>query len=95
MAEPPDLEPYRIALRKRGFRQDDVYLHECPKCGTSRAVEKWVLSGKSGGRDIDLCGACGETWSYRQRPMREQREVDPDFDLATFLKDALTPTVRR
>lgn len=87
---PPDLEPFRIALRKRGFRQDDAYLHPCPKCNEQRAVEKWVISGKGarqpGGRDIDLCGACGETWSWRQRPLREEREIDPAFDLATFLK---------
>lgn len=85
-AEPPDLEPYRAALRKRGFHQDDVYLHPCPKCGEQRAVEKWVLSGRSGGRDIDLCRMCGQTWSWRQRPLKEEREIDPDFDLRTFLK---------
>jgi len=86
MSSPPDLEPYRIALRKRGFLQSDPYLHQCPKCHTDRAVEKWIVAGRTGGRDIDLCGACGQTWSWRQRPLKDEREIDPDFDLATFLK---------
>lgn len=82
----PDLEPFRTALYKRGFKREDVYYHDCPKCQKPRCVEKWLIKGKGGGRDIDMCNECGETWSWRMRPANEMREIDPDFDLKFFLK---------
>lgn len=80
-----ELDAERAAMTKRGFRRGDLYYHQCPTC-KEQAVEKWELVGKPGGRDIDLCLACGKSWSWRRRPEREDREVDPGFVLWTFLR---------
>ena len=32
MPAPGDLETLQYKLKKRGFRQDDVFLHECSAC---------------------------------------------------------------
>ena len=53
-----DLEALRAGLRKRGFKQDDPLLHDCPDCGV-KAIERYIIAGRSGGRDITLCQACG------------------------------------
>ncbi len=79
------LDRWRPALVKRGFRRDDLYYHQCPAC-SEQAVEKYALVGKPGGRDIDLCLACGQARSWRRRPEREDRELDATFDLPTFLR---------
>ncbi len=79
------IDAQRRALVKRGFRRDDLYYHKCPAC-SEQAVEKYALVGKPGGRDIDLCLACGSSWSWRRRPEREDREQDVGFDIATFLR---------
>jgi hypothetical protein len=79
------IEGYRRALTKRGFRRDDLYYHVCPDCSV-QAIEKWGLFGKPGGRDIDLCLACGKARSWRRRPDYEKREADETFDLVTFLR---------
>ncbi len=79
------IEGYRRALTKRGFRRDDLYYHVCPDCSV-QAIEKWGLFGKPGGRDIDLCLACGKARSWRRRPDYNQREADDTFDLVTFLR---------
>jgi hypothetical protein len=71
-------------LSKRGFRRDDVYLHECPACH-ERAVLKYITSGRTGGRDISLCHACGVASSWRSVAGLEQREQDLEFDLHAFL----------
>ena len=52
-----DLEAFRAAIFKRGFRQSDPLRHPCPKCNALQSVEKWVLFGRTGGRDIDICMA--------------------------------------
>jgi hypothetical protein len=57
----------------------------CSTCGI-QAVEKYSVGGKPGGRDIDLCLACGASASWRRRPDREDRERDETFDLAVFLR---------
>jgi len=44
------------------------------------------VGGKPGGRDIDLCLACGASASWRRRPDKEDRERDTTFDLVTFLR---------
>lgn len=75
----------RKKMTKRGFRREDLYYHQCPSC-QEHAVEKWGLFGRPGGRDIDLCLACGSSWSWRRRPDYEKREADTTFDLATFLR---------
>jgi transcription elongation factor Elf1 len=72
------------ALSKRGFKIDDSLYHDCPACG-KHAMEQWVLRGKGGGRDIDMCNECGKSWSWRVR-FGTDREEDKDFDLTTFLK---------
>lgn len=73
----------RRALSKRGFRLDDSLPHECPSCH-QRTLEQWVLRGKGGGRDIDMCGSCGKAWSWRVR-VGQDREADESFDLKTFV----------
>lgn len=81
-----DLDNFRNAIAKRGFKRVDPLLHPCPKCKALQGVEKWVLSGRSGGRDIDLCVRCGAASSWRRRPPSEDREQDLDFNPETFLK---------
>lgn len=80
-----ELDTYEFKLRKRGFRRDDVLLHECPDC-KAKAVLTYVIAGKSGGRDIRLCMECGVARSWRSGAGLEGREQDPTFDLATFLR---------
>ena len=80
-----ELDTYEYKLRKRGFRRDDVLLHDCPDCAT-KAVLTYVIAGKSGGRDIRLCMECGKARSWRSVAGLEEREEDPGFDLAAFLR---------
>jgi len=80
-----DLETLQYRLKKRGFKQDDVFLHECPSC-KEQAVVIYVIAGKSGGRDIRLCLACGEARSWRSVAGLEQRVEDEGFDLRAFLR---------
>jgi hypothetical protein len=79
-----DLENLEHKLRKRGFRREDAYVHECTACH-ERAVLKYVTSGKTGGRDISLCQACGVATSWRSVAGLEKREQDVGFDLRKFL----------
>ncbi len=79
----PSQDDIRRALAKKGFKLDDPLPHECPKC-KERAVEVWVLRGKGGGRDIDVCGACGLSKSWRLRPLQD-REEDTTFEIKAFL----------
>lgn len=79
-----DLESIEYKLRKRGFRREDAYVHECTACH-EHAVLKYVLAGKTGGRDISLCQACGVATSWRSVAGLERREQDPAFDLRAFL----------
>ncbi len=82
---PPDVEALHRALLKKGFHLDDPQPHECSAC-KERAVAVYVLSGsKPGGRDIELCQACGHARSWRRRNMGEIREEDLTFDLTKFL----------
>jgi hypothetical protein len=79
-----DLATLEYKLTKRGFRRDDVLLHECASCQT-RAVATYIIAGKSGGRDISLCLECGAARSWRSGAGLEKREEDPGFDLRAFL----------
>ncbi|MEZ4398986.1 MAG: hypothetical protein R3B06_03160 [Kofleriaceae bacterium] len=81
-----DLEAFRRAMFKRGFRQSDPLLHPCPACKHTKGVEKWVLAGRTGGRDVDVCMQCSKVTSWRHRPLENDREEDPAFDPASFLK---------
>ncbi|HEY0253441.1 MAG TPA: hypothetical protein VGC41_18030 [Kofleriaceae bacterium] len=85
MPEPADLETLMYKLKKRGFRQDDMFLHECPAC-KEKAVAIYAISARTGGRDIRLCLACGEAKSWRAGAGMDAREEDPAFDLRAFLK---------
>ena len=76
-------EDIQRALAKKGFKVDDALYHECPQC-KERALEIWVLRGKGGGRDVELCGKCGGSWSWRLRPMQE-REQDTAFEVKAFV----------
>jgi hypothetical protein len=80
-----DLEALEYKLRKRGFRRDDVLLHECTSC-KEPAVATYVIAGKTGGRDITLCIACGVARSWRSGAGLEQRVEDTGFDLHAFLR---------
>lgn len=79
-------ESLSYALIKRGFKADDPYFHECAACNV-RAIKKFTLQSKLGGRDIDLCMACGvaRSWS-RRRSAAEERAEDEGFDLVAFLR---------
>jgi hypothetical protein len=79
-----DLQTLEYKLQKRGFRRDDVLLHECPDC-KEQALATYIIAGKTGGRDITLCLACGKSRSWRSVAGAHQREEDPSFDLRTFL----------
>ena len=79
-----ELETIEYKLKKRGFKQSDLLHHECPACH-EHAVRIYAILGKSGGRDIRLCLACGFSQSWRSPAGMEQRELDPGFDLRAFL----------
>ena len=79
-----DIQTLEYKLSKRGFRRDDVFWHECPKCKVN-AVAIYAISGRSGGRDIRLCHECGNAQSWRSVAGLEQREEDVGFDLRAFL----------
>ncbi|HUJ58240.1 MAG TPA: hypothetical protein VLX92_07100 [Kofleriaceae bacterium] len=80
-----NLDQLEYKLAKRGFRRDDLLLHECTTCH-EQAVATYVIAGKAGGRDISLCLACGIARSWRSGAGLEQRVEDPGFDLAAFLR---------
>ncbi|MCX5744290.1 MAG: hypothetical protein NT062_17510 [Proteobacteria bacterium] len=80
-----DLEALERRLTKRGFKRGDVYLHECTAC-KEQAVLRYSILGRSGGRDIAYCQACGVTRSWRSVAGMETREEDLTFDLDTFLR---------
>jgi hypothetical protein len=80
-----DLESIERALKKRGFRRDDLLFHECPSCKI-KAVATYVIAGRSGGRDIALCLDCGVARSWRSNAGFGERVEDPNFDLAAFLR---------
>jgi len=71
-------------LRKRGFHLNDSYLHECTTCH-ERAARQYAVAGRTGGRDIALCQACGASASWRSGAGLLDRELDPTFDLVAFL----------
>jgi hypothetical protein len=79
-----DLATLEDKLGKRGFRRGDAFLHECSSCH-ARAVLKYVLIGRTGGRDISLCQACGVSESWRSGAGLNEREKDVHFDLRAFL----------
>jgi hypothetical protein len=80
----PDLETIEYKLKKRGFKQVDVYHHECPAC-QQKAVRIYGIASRIGGRDIRLCLACGDARSYRAIGGMEASELDASFDLRAFL----------
>ena len=80
-----DHDAHERALRKRGFKRDDPHYYECATCG-ERAVVRFGLQGRLGGRDLELCAACGKVRSWTRRGGVEDRVEDVDFDLVTFLR---------
>jgi len=81
---PDELAALEYKLKKRGFHLNDSYLHECTVCH-ERAALQYAVAGRSGGRDIALCQACGASASWRSGAGLETREPDPNFDLRAFL----------
>jgi hypothetical protein len=82
---PVDIDELERKLYKRGFKLDDVYFHECEAC-KERAVRKYRIMSKTGGRDIGICLACGVAKSWTSGAGMEGRAEDPNFDLTTFLR---------
>jgi hypothetical protein len=80
-----ELDTYEYKLRKRGFRRDDLFLHDCPDCKAQKSVLTYVIAGRQGGRDIRLCLECGVAHSFRSPAGLEGRTEDVGFDLKTFL----------
>jgi hypothetical protein len=85
MPPPADFDTLIAKLKKRGFHQDDVLRHDCPACN-EHAVLVFAIHGRSGGRDIRVCTACGDARSWRAAAGMEERTQDTDFDLRTFLR---------
>lgn len=85
MPTPRDLGTLEHKLSKRGFKREDVYLHECPDCH-ERAVIRYAILGRIGGRDIGYCQACGGARSHRSGGGMNDRVEDPTFDLDEFLR---------
>jgi hypothetical protein len=81
----PEIEAIRRAIAKRGIKKDDLYFHECTQCN-ERAVEKYVLISRLGGRDIDLCVMCGHARSWTRNAASEDRTEEVPFDLKAFLR---------
>ena len=81
----PNIEALEYKLKKRGFKQEDVYHHECPSC-KEPAVRIFAIGGKLGGRDIRICLACGDTRSFRAGAGMEGRVEDVGFNLDDFLR---------
>jgi hypothetical protein len=79
-----DLDQLLERLRKKGFRQDDPLLHQCEAC-SKFAVARFMIVGRTGGRDITLCLECGRARSWRNAAGLVAREEDTEFDLRTFL----------
>lgn len=79
-----DLETLQYRLKKRGFKQEDPQLHECPDC-KERAILRYGILSRNGGRDITLCQACGRARSWRSEAGMNERSEDVDFDLRAFL----------
>ena len=79
-----NLEAIEYKLKKRGFKQTDVYHHECAAC-KEPAVRIFGIINKVGGRDIQICLACGVVKSFRTGAGMEGRQEDADFDLEKFL----------
>lgn len=82
--EQQELDTLERKLQKRGFRRDDVLLHECTDC-KEQALATYIIAGKTGGRDISLCLNCGKSRSWRSVAGNNERVEDPGFDLKTFL----------
>ncbi|HPH64870.1 MAG TPA: hypothetical protein PLF40_03965 [Kofleriaceae bacterium] len=81
---PSELSQFEYKLGKRGFRLVNTLPLQCSKCN-ERAIAQYVIAGRIGGREIDLCQACGHAQSWRRSSTLEDRELDPTFDLKTFL----------
>ena len=78
-----EIQTLEYKLSKRGFMRDPRPIF-CDACG-ERAVFIYALKHTNiGGRSIEWCHACDREWGYR-RPGGGDRELDEDFDLATFL----------
>lgn len=84
MAAVPDLQTLEYKLRQRGFKRGDAQLLDCPDC-KERALLKYIIAGRVGGRDISLCQACGVSRSWRNIPGGEERVEEKGFDLRKFL----------
>ena len=69
-------------MKLNDLRDKDGATHSKKRLG--RGIGSGV--GKTGGRDIDICMACGKCSSWRKRPPEESREEDLAFDPEAFMK---------
>ena len=53
MPPPDDLETLLYKLKKRGFHQDDLLLHECPACQERGVAKSWRAGAGMEGREED------------------------------------------
>ncbi len=79
-----DLEDLKYRLKKRGFKQEDPLLHDCPDC-MEHAMARYGIRSRHGGRDITLCLACGRGRSWQSSVGMQERQEDLAFDLRAFL----------
>ncbi len=82
---PSDLSQLEYRLGKRGFHLINTIPVICPACNV-QAVAQFGIIGRSGGRDIELCQACGHARSWRKDSGQENRILDEGFDLVGFLR---------
>jgi hypothetical protein len=75
-------EEYIRKLLKRGFKRDSVK-DFCEACRVS-ALHVYKLLGRTGGRDVKMCMACGKISSFR-RSANDDVTEEIGFDLDAFL----------
>jgi hypothetical protein len=77
------IEARILKLQKRGFTTAGTR-ESCPDCGVS-AQRIYTTRGRSVGRDIRWCLACGKIRSWR-RSAGDQLVEDTSFNLDKFLE---------
>jgi len=82
---PSELSQLEYKLGKRGFHLINTIPVICPACN-AQAVAQFAIAGRVGGRDIELCQACGHCRSWRKDSGQENRVLDEAFDLVGFLR---------
>jgi hypothetical protein len=77
-----EIEDLQRRLKKRGFNLDGMREH-CADCN-ERAQLVYRIAGRTGGRDIRWCLACGKIRSWKRSADDILQEEVP-FDVEKFL----------